>query len=74
MNGYWDIIDTMTWYEGPDYHWNDYDVINGKKETLLDIVDCLLSNQEFSKSYNTSKLKLIRVDIEELGGKNGSEL
>ncbi|AFL81758.1 hypothetical protein Aeqsu_2298 [Aequorivita sublithincola DSM 14238] len=76
-NRYWDLIDAMIYYEGTEYHWNDYDIIKGKKETILDFIECLLNNNEYTGQFMSSaisKFELIKEDLKEYGAKYGKEL
>ena len=49
---------------------NAYEIVNGKKETLIDYIDYLISTGLHGKS----DLELLRDDIIDLGGKRGMEL
>lgn len=67
----------MIYYEGTEYHWNDYDIIKGKKETILDFIECLLNNNEYTGQFMSSaisKFELIKEDLKEYGAKYGKEL
>ncbi len=49
---------------------NLYEIVDGKKETLLDYMDKLIA----SGDYNKDTLGIIQMEIEDLGGKRGAEL
>jgi len=49
---------------------NSYEIVNGKKETILDYIDKLIEGD----SHDSDELRLIQMDIEELGGKRGADL
>ena len=49
---------------------NMYEIIDNKKETLLDYIDKLIA----SNHYDKEELQMIQMDIEDLGGKRGIDL
>ena len=49
---------------------NAYEIVNGKKETILDYLDKLI----LTENYDKKELQMIQMDIEDLGGKRGIEL
>tara|TARA_Y100000385_G_scaffold252241_1_gene275562 strand:+ start:132 stop:767 length:636 start_codon:yes stop_codon:yes gene_type:complete len=53
-----------------DIDYNAYEIVDGKKETLLDYLDEIIS----SGQYDNDDMELLRDDIIEAGGKRGSEL
>ncbi|SDS11446.1 hypothetical protein SAMN05216503_2019 [Polaribacter sp. KT25b] len=62
--------------ESDDYsiNMNTYEIIDGKKETLIDYVDKILNDPEKRKLYNVDGLKNLRITLEELGVTKGEEL
>jgi hypothetical protein len=53
---------------------NFYEIVDGKKETLLDYVDMILNDPEKREMYNLSGLNVLRETLEDLGVVKGSEL
>ncbi len=49
---------------------NMYEIVDGKKETILDYMDKLIA----SGKYDKDTLGIIQMEIEDLGGKRGAEL
>jgi hypothetical protein len=62
--------------ESDDYsiNMNAYEIIDGKKETLIDYVDKILNDPAKRALYNIAGLKDLRIILEELGVVKGSEL
>jgi hypothetical protein len=62
--------------ESDDYsiNMNAYEIIDGKKETLIDYVDKILNDPAKRALYNIDGLKNLRITLEELGVVKGSEL
>lgn len=60
----------------PDYEidWNFYEIVDGKKETMLDYMDMIINHPELSEEYNIPELKTLMGTIEERGAKRGREL
>jgi hypothetical protein len=53
---------------------NFYEIVDGKKETLLDYVDMILNDPEKREMYNLNSLNNLRDTLEDLGVVKGSEL
>jgi hypothetical protein len=53
---------------------NAYEIVEGKKETLLDYVDMILDDPEKRKGFNIDELKLLRLTLVEIGVVKGEEL
>ena len=71
LKGITDLFDEMLLNDDEfKIDFNMYEIIDNKKETLLDYIDKLIA----SKNYNKEELQLIQMDIEDLGGKRGNEL
>jgi hypothetical protein len=62
--------------ESDDYsiNMNAFEIIDGKKETLIDYVDMILNDPAKRALYNVDGLKNLRITLEELGVVKGSEL
>lgn len=54
--------------------WNFYEIVDGKKETMLDYMDMIINHPELSEEYNIPELKSLMRVIEQDGGKRGREL
>jgi hypothetical protein len=53
-----------------DIDFNAYEIVDGKKETVLDYIDkCLLTGQ-----FDNDELELLKDDIIEAGAKRGDEI
>ena len=53
---------------------NFYEIVDGKKETLLDYVDMILNDPKKREMYNLNALNILRENLVDLGVVNGSEL
>lgn len=54
--------------------WNFYEMVDGKKETILDYLDMIINDPDLAEDYNVPELKTLIGTIEEIGGKRGREL
>lgn len=54
----------------PGVDFNAYEIVDGKKETLVDYIEYLIG----TNLYDNDELELLRDDLIELSGKRGSEL
>jgi len=54
--------------------WNFYEIVDGKKETILDYLDMIINDVEMEEEYNINELKSLIVALEEAGAKRGREL
>jgi hypothetical protein len=55
-------------------NFNTYEIVDGKKETLLDYVDMILSDPVKRDEYNIDELKMVRLTLVEIGVLKGEEL
>ncbi|MEL6562132.1 MAG: hypothetical protein AAFQ94_28360, partial [Bacteroidota bacterium] len=60
--------------ENYDIDYNFYEIVNGKKETILDFIDKILSNEDLMRTYDKEELEDLMDMIEDSGGKRGKEL
>lgn len=54
--------------------WNFYEIVDGKKETMLDYIEKIINDPELAEDYNIPELKTLVRTIEGRGGKRGHEL
>ena len=54
--------------------WNFYEMVDGKKETILDYLDMIINDEELALEYNIPELKELITVLEQSGGKRGKEL
>ena len=54
--------------------WNFYEIVDGKKETILDFLDMIFNDPDLAEDYDLPELNTLRGVIEENGGKRGREL
>jgi hypothetical protein len=73
LDGQWHIMELIFDSEAEEV-FNHYEIVNGKKETLLDLMDCLISDTEDSDYFNMMTLEEMREFLIDVGGKKGSEL
>ena len=57
-----------------DLDWNFYEMVDGKKETILDYLDMIIGDEELASEYDVDELKSLITSLEEDGAKRGSEL
>jgi hypothetical protein len=53
---------------------NKYEIINEKKETLLDFIYLIINDVDLAEDYNILELESLARSIEERGGKRGKYL
>jgi hypothetical protein len=53
---------------------NQYEIVNGKKETLLDFIYLILDDEDLANDYDIAELKGLVRSIEKRGGKRGKYL
>ena len=71
MDGVIDLFDEILLNdEFYEIDFNGYEIVDGKKETLLDWIDILIDRE----SHDYAELRSIEQVIVDLGGKRGSEL
>jgi hypothetical protein len=56
------------------YDLNHFEVVDGKKETILDYIEKILNDPEILSNYDSDKMKLLRNDLIEYEAKRGTEL
>lgn len=56
------------------FDWNFYEMVDGKKETILDYIDKILADEEWAFEYDVDELKELVVVLEQADAKRGSEL
>lgn len=59
-------------YDGFD--WNFYEMVDGKKETILDYLDMIFNDPDLAEDYDIPELKTLYRTIKQNGGKRGPEL
>ena len=71
LKGIYDLYDEIL-LNDEEYQidFNAYEIVDNKKETLLDYIDKLIA----SNKYDKENLQMIQMDIEDLGGKRGAQL
>ncbi len=73
--GEYGLIDSLMYYEEEyGYNLNHFEIVNGKKETILDYIEMILNNPELLARYNADKLRVLHNDFIEYDAKRGSEL
>lgn len=73
--GEWDFLGYVAnnpKYDGFD--WNFYEIVDGKKETILDYLDMIINDEELASEYDVDELKTLIGVLEESGAKRGREL
>lgn len=60
--------------EDYEIDWNFYEIVDGKKETMLDYIDKIINDSELALDYNIPELKTLIRTIKARGGKRGHEL
>ena len=71
LKGITDLFDKILLNEDEfTIDFNIYEIVDNKKETLLDYIDKLIASNKFDKK----ELQIIQMEIEDLGGKRGAEL
>lgn len=73
--GEWEFLDYVAnsnKYNGFD--WNFYEIVDGKKETILDYLDMIINDEELASEYDVDELKTLIGVLEEAGAKRGREL
>jgi hypothetical protein len=64
----------MIYDEEYGYNLNNYEIVNGEKETILDYIENILNNPSLLKKYREGPLKLLHNDFIEYEAKRGDEL
>ena len=54
--------------------WNFYEMVDGKKETILDYLDMIINDEELALEYNIPELRTLVSTLEARGGKRGKDL
>ena len=54
--------------------WNFYEVVDGKKETILDYIDMIIADEELALKYDVDELRTLASTVKARGGKRGWEL
>jgi hypothetical protein len=54
--------------------WNFYEVVDGKKETILDYLDNIIEDEELALDYNVPELKTLIGTLEDSGAKRGKDI
>jgi hypothetical protein len=54
--------------------WNFYEMVDGKKETILDYLDMIINDEELALEYDVDELKELITVLEQSGGKRGKDL
>lgn len=60
--------------EYDDMDWNFYEIVDGKKETILDYLDMVMADEDLALDYDIPELKSMMLTLEEAGAKRGREL
>ncbi|AFL81760.1 hypothetical protein Aeqsu_2300 [Aequorivita sublithincola DSM 14238] len=53
---------------------NKYEIINSKKETLLDFIYLIINDENLAEDYDIIELEALADSIEKRGGKRGKDL
>jgi hypothetical protein len=56
------------------YNLNHFEIVDGKKETILDYIEKILNNPELLSKYNAAKIRVIHNDFIEYEAKRGIDL
>lgn len=60
--------------EGYSVDFNKYEIIDGKKETLLDFIYLIINDEELAEDYNVYELEGLARSIVKRGDKRGKDL
>jgi hypothetical protein len=73
--GEYGFINHLMFYEDEFfYDLNHYDIVDGKKETILDYIEKILNDPDLFNRYDKASLKVLHNDFIEYDAKRGSEL
>lgn len=73
--GEYGLIDSLMYYEEEyGFNLNHYEIVDGKKETILDYIEKILNNPKLLIRYNSDKLRVLHNDFIEYDAKRGNEL
>ncbi len=73
--GEYGLIDSLMIYEDDyGYNLNHFEIVDGKKETILDYIEKILNDPELLSKYNADTLRLLHSDFIDYDAKRGSEL
>ena len=54
--------------------WNFFEMVDGKKETILDYLDMIIADEELALEFDVDELKTLVGTLEEAGAKRGRDL
>ena len=54
--------------------WNFYEMVDGKKETILDYLDMIIGDEELASEYDIPELKSLVRTLKGRGAKKGNQL
>lgn len=57
-----------------DMDWNFYEIVDGKKETILDYLDMIINDEELAIEYDVDELKSLMRVLEQNDAKRGKDL
>jgi hypothetical protein len=73
--GEYGLINNLMFFEDDyKYNLNHYEIVDGKKETILDYIEKILNDPELLKRYDTDSLMVLHNDFIEYEAKRGKEL
>ena len=73
--GEYGLINNLMFFEEDyNYNLNHYEIVNGKKETILDYIEKILNSPDLLSKYDADGLKVLHNDLIEYEAKRGSEL
>ena len=72
--GEWDFLDHAANSSKYELDWNFYEIVDGKKETILDYLDMIIGDEELASEYDVDELKTLVSTLEAEGAKRGSQL
>jgi hypothetical protein len=73
--GEYGLINHLMFYEEEfGYDLNSYEIVDEKKETILDYIEKILNDPDLFNRYDKASLKVLHNDFIEYDAKRGSEL
>ncbi|WP_282148383.1 hypothetical protein [Algibacter lectus] len=73
-SGLYGYLEQLAIDEEYSVDFNVYEIINGKKETLLDYIYLIINNPQYARDYEIIELRALARSIEKRGGKRGKDL
>ena len=72
--GEWDFLGHAANSSKYELDWNFYEMVDGKKETILDYLDMIIGDEELASEYDVDELKELVTVLEQAGAKRGSQI